>query len=303
MEKKVIFVDKTSQGLRIDKFLTTVLTSFSREYIKVLCKKNFVKLNDVIVNEPDKKLRCGDKIEVLIPERKDFVIGEIEDVEIIYEDNELLVVNKPAFLKVHPSSSYDTEPTLVDFLYNKLGDIKENWFLARPFIVHRLDKETSGILVVAKNPQIQYEIAKQFQQRSVKKTYRAIVSGVVRNKEGEIIAPIKKEKNLSKIDLAGKEAKTLFKTLSHSNEFTYLELYPITGRTHQIRTHLSFIGHPIIGDTKYGGVKEINGKKVKRMMLHAYSIQFYHPRRNKWLKFTAPLPEDFQFFLSLLSLE
>ncbi len=301
METKVFKVDIAAAKQRIDKFLATNLFEYSREYIKVLCKKGLVKVNNKQV-APDYKLSEGDEVCVLIPKREDYIFGNTINLEVLYEDDFLAVINKPAFLKVHPAKKFDEEITLLDLLIKKIP-VDGDWSLGRPFLVHRLDKETSGVLIIAKKPQAQFVLAKQFQQREVKKVYRAICFGELNVEKGEINAPIKKERNLSKVSQLGKEAKTFFKVLAKKGNYLHLELYPITGRTHQIRTHLSFIGIPILGDVKYNGATEISGKKVPRTMLHAYSIEFYHPWRKKWLKLNAPLPEDFQFFLSYLSLE
>lgn len=302
MEKRVFKVENISP-IRIDRYLSSKITGFSREFIKALCNRGFVKLNNKEV-EPDTKVKKNDTIEVLLPERKDYVIGSVESLQVIYEDEDILVINKPAFIKVHPSKNFDTETTLIDILYEKMpSSLKQPWPLNRPYLVHRLDKETSGILLVAKNPQSQYFLADQFKQRNIKKIYRSIVSGEFSQKEAEISAPIDKERNISKVSAAGKEAITRFKLLSSKNNFSYLEIYPLTGRTHQIRAHLSFIGHPIIGDKIYKGITKIADTRVPRVMLHAYSLEFIHPRRKVWQKYTADYPEDFKFFLSYLCLE
>lgn len=302
MEKRIFRVEKIEQNKRVDKYLVEKLKVYSREFVKVLCKNKFVKVNNKFV-EPSYKICVGEVVEVEIPQREDYVVGKIENIDTIYEDGELLVVNKPPFLKVHPAKKFDKDVTLIDLLYKKIPDVKDVlWPLQRPFLVHRLDKETSGVLIIAKTPQVQLGLAKQFQQRKIKKVYRAIVSNVPKVKTGEIVAPIEKHGNVSLIGPVGKEAKTLFNVLSNTEKFAYLELHPITGRAHQIRTHLKFIGCPIIGDVKYGGVDKIEGKRIPRPMLHAYSIEFYHPRREQWLKFSVEPPEDFKFFLSYLSL-
>lgn len=302
MEKRVFKVEDISLPVRIDKYLSSKLVDFSREFIKLLCKNGLVKLNDKCVN-PDAKVKINDTIEVVLPERKDYIVGKIKDLQIIYEDEDILVINKPAFLKVHPSKNFDTEQTLMDILYERIPSTsKLPWPLNRPYLVHRLDKETSGILLIAKNPQSQYFLANQFKQRQIKKTYRGIVSGTLIQKEGKIFAPIEKEKNISKISPVGKEAITYFKILNSKNNFSYLEIYPLTGRTHQIRAHLSFIGHPIIGDRLYRGVLKVDNIKITRVMLHAYSLEFVHPRRKIWQKYIADYPEDFKFLLSYLGL-
>ncbi|MCX7910649.1 MAG: RluA family pseudouridine synthase [Endomicrobia bacterium] len=301
MERKVFKVEDIEMPIRIDKYLSSKLKDYSREYIKALCYKNLVKLNDRYV-QPDHKVKKNDIIEIFLPERKDYIIGEIKDLQIIYEDEDILVINKPPFLKVHPAKTFDSEITLVDILSQKIPQAQD-WPLNRAYLVHRLDKETSGVLIVAKTPQAQYFLANQFKKREVKKTYHAIVFGEMKQSEGKIIAPIRKDRNISKVDGVGKEAITVFKCLSKNNGFSYLEIYPLTGRTHQIRTHLSFIGYPIIGDVIYKGINKIGTIKIPRVMLHAYSIEFIHPRRNLWQKYIADYPEDFKFFLSYLSLE
>lgn len=301
MERKVFKVEDIEMPIRIDKYLSSKLKDYSREYIKALCYKNLVKLNDRYI-QPDHKVKRDDIIEVFLPERKDYIIGEIKDLQIIYEDEDILVINKPPFLKVHPARTFDREITLVDILSQKIPQAQD-WPLNRAYLVHRLDKETSGVLIVAKNPQTQYFLAEQFKKREVKKTYHAIVFGEMKQSEGKIIAPIRKDRNISKVDGVGKEAITVFRCLSKNNKFSYLEIYPLTGRTHQIRTHLSFIGYPIIGDVIYKGINKIGTIKIPRVMLHAYSIEFIHPRRKLWQKHIADYPEDFKFFLSYLSLE
>ncbi len=181
---------------------------------------------------------------------------------------------------------------------------KLSWPLNRPFIVHRLDKDTSGVLLIAKKPEMQYYLSKQFQEHKIKKTYRAIVKGKVLSKHGEIIAPLKRLINKTKVDNLGKPAETKYKVLSSNEQVSYLEIYPITGRTHQIRAHLSYIGHPILGDTEYGDIKEFGELNITRVMLHAYKISFlYHKNRSEqWISFTAKLPQDFCQVLSWFGL-
>lgn len=304
MERKIFKVNHDCIQQRVDKFLAQRINNYSREFIKVLCKKQYVKINGQ-PTEPDVKLRLGDIVEVFIPERNDYIVsGKVKDIDVIYEDTDLVIINKPPYIKVHPARKFDTDITLLDWLCKVYPqNVEDDWLLNRPFIVHRLDKDTSGVMVIAKTSQAQYFLAKQFQQHQVKKVYRAIVSGSVDITDGEIIAPVRVEKNVTKVHCLGKNAQTKFKVLAVKNGFSYLELYPITGRTHQIRTHLSFIKHPVIGDVKYNGITEIKGKVVPRYMLHAYQIEFLHPRREQWVSFTAELPEDFKFFLSYLLLE
>lgn len=301
MQKQVIKVEEQIIE-RVDKFLKGRFVEYSREYIKVLCNKGLVKINGEPVSSSD-KVRFGDTIEIFFPQRKDIYLNEQKDFETIFEDENLIVINKPAGLLVHPGKKFDTRKTLLDILterYKKLSVL--SWGLERPFLVHRLDKDTSGIMLVAKNPQTQYLLSKQFENRIIKKVYRAIVDGKVKTDTGEIVAPIQKIKNYVKINDFGAQAKTKFKVISKTQKFSYLELYPETGRTHQIRVHTSFIGHPIVGDTDYGGRETVGTKKVCRMMLHSYKIKFKYPdtknlEGEKCLEFCAELPKDFQDIL------
>ncbi|MFQ3675133.1 MAG: RluA family pseudouridine synthase [Endomicrobiia bacterium] len=292
---------------RVDKFLKEKFGEYSREYIKVLCKKGFIKVNNKITSSSD-KVKFGDVIEIVFPERKDIYLNEQEDFETIFEDKNLLVINKPAGLLVHPGKKFDTRKTLLDILCEKYRKLTELcWELERPFLVHRLDKDTSGVMLIAKNPQTQYLLSKQFETRQIKKVYRAIVEGEVKVLSGEIIAPIEKTKNCVKIGDYGKQAKTKFKVISRTKKVSYLELYPETGRTHQIRIHTNFIGHPIVGDTEYGGSEKIELRKVDRPMLHSYKIKFIYPDTKKsevekWLEFCAKIPKDFQDILSFCGL-
>ncbi|MEN3013022.1 MAG: RluA family pseudouridine synthase [Endomicrobiia bacterium] len=303
MEKIKLKVEKIASPVRIDKYLSDKFTNYSREFIKLLCKNQLVKINGQYA-EPDFRIKENDEIEISFPHRDEYVVGEVEKLSIIYEDEDILVINKPPFLKVHPSKNFDPEITLIDLLSKKIPQKPDFvWPLNRPYLVHRLDKETSGVLIVAKNPQAQYQISKQFKQRQIKKVYRCMVFGEIKDKEGEIIAPIKKEKHISKVASIGKQAVTRFKLLSFKNNISYLEVYPFTGRTHQIRAHLSFIGYPLLGDLMYHGVSKIENIKIPRVMLHAYSIEFIHPGRQTWQKYIAEYPEDFKFLLSYFSLE
>jgi 23S rRNA pseudouridine1911/1915/1917 synthase len=303
VQNEVIKIDQNIKT-RIDKFLKERFSEYSREYIKVLCKKNFVKINNKPVS-PSDIVKLGDVVEITFPQREEIYLNEQKDFETIFEDKNLIVINKPAGLLVHPGKKFDQRKTLLDILsekYEKLTNL--SWQLEHPFLVHRLDKDTSGIMLVAKNPQTQYLLSKQFETRQIKKVYRAIVDGKLSSKTGEIVAPVEKTKNYVKVSEFGKPAKTKFKVISTTEKFSYLELYPETGRTHQIRVHTSFIGHPIIGDKEYGGSTIIGTKKVSRIMLHSYKIKFVYPNTNlttsekkKWVEFCAPLPKDFQDML------
>lgn len=303
MKTEIVKVDQNI-CIRVDKYLRERFSSFSREYIKGLCKLGYVKLNGKDVDASD-KVKFGDIIEVSFPERKEFYLEKEKELDIIFENEKLLVINKPPGLLVHPARKFESRKTLIDILLERYKlSTGASWKLERPFLVHRLDKDTSGVLVVAKTPEVQFWLSKQFGEHRVKKVYRAIVSGKVRNLEGEIFVPLEKRRNIVKVGSLGRESRTKFRVIKQNNAFSYLELYPETGRTHQIRVHLEFINHPIIGDKEYKGTLKIKDKDVPRTMLHAYKIKFLFPEEKsseeglKWLEFSAPLPEDFLHTLS-----
>ncbi len=227
----------------------------------------------------------------------------------IYEDEDVLVLNKPAGLQVHPAPNGDTtQKTLVDWIKENRPEILGvgDDPLLRPGIVHRLDKDTSGVLVVAKNQSTFEFLKKQFQEKVLQKTYMALVYGNIKNNEGIINRPIGKSrsdfrKRSSFDNLRGKirEAITEYKVLQRFKDFTFIECYPKTGRTHQIRVHMKFIGHPIVGDILYGGRKKIPPEGLARQFLHANSIEITLPNGTKAL-FEADLPADLEGVLKTL---
>ena len=304
-----------SEGDRIDKFLFKYFNSFSRTKIK-----NHIINGNILVNDkntvPAYVLKINDKISYdLSASVKTFSIEpENIDFDIIYEDDCLAIVNKPCGIVVHPGNG-NTNGTLVNGLlykFKNLSEINDN----APGIVHRLDKETSGLMIIAKNDQVHANISKQFEERKVNKTYRAIVWGKIKA-NGSIKGKIsrdRKNRTLFSIQNTGRESFTEFKRLNYFDPISYVELYPKTGRTHQIRVHLNSISNPIICDTSYGGgEKRIKSYHVKhtnflqkllmslnRVALHAYSIEFIHPQSQKINKFVAPIPQDFNYILEML---
>ena len=289
--KKGIQVEENSR--RLDIYLSEKFKDYSRSFLQKLIKNGFVKVNSNKVLKADLKLKADDIVEIEFPEKKK-IFDKLENfLEIVYEDDSILVINKPAGLCVHPAGKFSLEPTLVDFLG------RQEKGLDRSGIVHRLDRDTSGIMVIAKTPQAQFSLMKQFQKRMVKKTYLGIVHGIFSYKEYEISAPImRSDKDRKKFCIGpGRDAVTEFKVLKCFNNYSLLEIYPQTGRTHQIRVHLSSIGHPIVGDKLYGNKKD----DVPRQMLHSYKLKLFHPEEKKQMEFTAKMPDDFLSILKKLS--
>ena len=286
-------VERTDAGQRLDLFLARSLPAFSRSRLQFLIREKFVALNGNPARPRD-PVRSGDVIEWREPE-----IAKIEskpepmDLEILFEDDDLLVLDKPAGLVVHPGAGHQHH-TLVNALLAHCKNLSCIGGKERPGIVHRLDKETSGALVVAKNDAAHRDLSKQFADRTTGKVYLALVAGTLRKPAGTIDAPIARHpvhrQRMSTGQRAGRSAKTEYRLLRSSADRSLLECTIHTGRTHQIRVHLHHLGHPVLGDKVYGGKRAGN---FPRQMLHAWKLSFRHPRSAKPLTFTAPIPSDF----------
>jgi len=285
---------------RLDLLLTDYAAAnnlgVSRTNIQRLILEGRVFLNSKPIKKPNYKVKPGEHIQVILPEKEAAkLLAEQIFLEVIYEDNDLAIINKQTGLVVHPAPG-NRKHTLVNALlgrFKELSDINKD----RPGIVHRLDKETSGLLVIAKNNASHLKLAKQFAEHSIQRKYIAIVSGRLEFDEDVIEAPIArdplKRKNMT-VSFAqnSKYAKTHYRTLKRGKDFSLLELRPFTGRTHQLRVHLAFLGHPILGDTKYG-----KNNVFSRLALHAQEIGFIHPTTNKPVHFTSKIPPEFQDFI------
>lgn len=283
-------VDKYGAGKRLDKFIFENIGTLSRMYLAAQIKNEFCRLNDELARGGD-KLRENDLIEIEIDdEAQTAMLAEDLPLDIIFEDAEILVVNKPAEMLVHPSHLIKTG-TLANalaFYLNPKSEI-QNPKLIRPGLVHRLDKQTSGLMVVAKTERALRILSSHFERKLIEKNYLAVVSGEPPETSGKIFAPIKRvtgEKPYWRIAPDGKAAETNFRVLEKRAETTLLELEPVTGRTNQLRIHCAHIGFPIVGDTARGG------RDFPRLCLHAARLGFYHPNGG-WLLFESQMPADF----------
>lgn len=287
-------VDSQNSGVRLDIFLTENLTDIpSRNFIKHLIESQDVTVN----NKPAKahyKVLAGDKVKVKIPPVKDSsILPEDIPLDIFYEDKDFLVVNKPAGMLVHPAQERFSGTLVNALLYHckNLSDLNEPF---RAGIVHRLDEETSGLIVVAKNNTFHAQLAKQFEEHTVKKRYVALVEGLVEFDEGVVDAALgrhprhRDKKAVVFYEEDAKEAKTFYKVLKRFKETTLIALFPQTGRTHQLRVHMAYLGHPVLGDTKYG-----KRNSFLRLALHAQSIGFRHPRTCEPIEFSCTIPSEF----------
>lgn len=316
-----LLVNLKKDRKRLDVFLSEEIKDYTRSYIKKLIEKKCVKLNNIVVTSSSIKLKTNDKVSLKIVEpKKNELIPKNIKLETIYEDKDILVVNKPKGMVVHPGAG-NYENTLVNALIfkykNELSNINGE---LRPGIVHRIDKETSGLLVIAKNNFSHSILGKQFSDHSIIRKYRCLIWGVIRPLNGRIetlITRNKKNRQLMTVsDVKGKKAITNYKTLKTFSikdipKISLLECFLETGRTHQIRVHLKYKGTSILGDKQYGK-KEKRFKKINEIFLsrlgelsgqalHAQTLEFIHPRSNKLMSFRSELPLSFKKLLNLLT--
>jgi 23S rRNA pseudouridine1911/1915/1917 synthase len=279
--------------LRLDQFLAKRLPEYSRSRLQQLIRAGFVRLNQQ-ATRPRQIVRIGDKIDLLEPPlEKIETLPEPIPLDVLFEDDDLTVINKPAGLTVHPGAG-QREHTLVNALLSYCTTLSGIGGKERPGIVHRLDKETSGCLVVAKNDIAHRELSKQFVARTVEKIYLALVAGKLRKAAGIIDEKIGRHpvhrQRMSVSARRGRAAKTEYRVISSSDEGSLIECRLHSGRTHQIRVHLHHLGHPVLGDKIYA---PRFAKNFPRQMLHAWKLGFRHPRTGEWKNFEAPLPSDF----------
>ncbi len=291
---KEIIVDE-SDNVRLDSYISTKDTNLSRATIQKLLEEENITVNNLI-KKNSYKVKCGDVIRIDIPEVKETGIKAQDiPIEVVYEDSDIIVVNKPKGLVVHPANG-NPDGTLVNAIINICKDsLSGIGGEKRPGIVHRLDKDTSGLLIIAKNDNAHIKMSEQIKSRAVSKKYVALVRGVIKEDEATINMPIarsKKDRKKMAVDKNGKEAITHFKVLKRYDKYTLLEVKIDTGRTHQIRVHMSYIGYPVVGDIVYSNGKNEFG--VIGQMLHAKSLDFKHPITNKNMHLEADLPEYFK---------
>lgn len=279
-------------GLRIDKYLADLIEEVSRTELKEYFVQGKIKVNGKVV-KPSYQLEDNDEIVVEEIEKDEIdMIPENIPLDIVYEDDDVMVVNKPSGMVVHPAPGH-LHGTLVNALLYHCKQLSNVNGDNRPGIVHRIDKDTSGLLLVCKNNYAHRVLAEQLKEKTTKRVYNAIVTGSIAHNLGKIDAPIGRDpSNRQKMAVVpnGKHAVTNFKVLDRFRDFTLLELNLETGRTHQIRVHMAYINHPVYGDPLYGVKKQVD---EFGQYLHAKTIGFYHPRTNEYLEFTSELPKQF----------
>jgi len=314
-ESRIYAVNADESGLRIDHFLALKEETLSRSFIQKLIKGGFITVN----GNPSKanyRIKDKDRIKVIVPEPEPSET-QPENIllDVLYEDDALIVVNKPAGMIVHPAAGISSG-TLVNALLAHCTHLAGIGGVQRPGIVHRLDKDTSGVLVVAKTDFAHQSLSVQFKEHKVQKIYLTLVCGVPAQDSGRINAPIgrsvRNRKKMAVTDIRSRDAITDFTVLQRYDGFALVQAIPKTGRTHQIRVHFAHIGHPIVGDQTYGGghkraVHEARDPKLKQAMaqlnrqaLHAHVLGFLHPSTMEYVEFTAPIPKDIQMILNVL---
>jgi 23S rRNA pseudouridine1911/1915/1917 synthase len=285
-------IAETTRKNRLDKFLYREINAVSRMYLHHLISDGKCTV-DGRVESRGYHIKAGETIEIEVETGAETtVLSENIPLNIVYEDAEILVINKPHGMLVHPTKGVRSG-TLLNALnyylnFTEAGEPKTEKFI-RAGLVHRLDKNTSGLMVIAKNPLAHKNLSRHFQRRLVEKKYYAVVEGTIKENCGTIDAPIgrNEEERFWYIAVDGKPAESRFQVIERFTDATLLELEPVTGRTNQLRLHCAYIGHPIIGDDKYGG------REFERLCLHAYKLFFWHPNGNHRLEFETELPEDF----------
>jgi 23S rRNA pseudouridine1911/1915/1917 synthase len=295
-------IEDADAGLRLDKYLSLELDNLTRSYIQKLLSEGKVAVNNQ-AQKASYKVQVGDEVVLEESDPVELAI-EPEDIplEIYYEDADVIVVNKPRGMVVHPAEG-NYSGTLVNALLYHCQDLSGINGVMRPGIVHRIDKDTTGLLMVAKNDAAHFSLAQQLKVHSVTRRYQALVLGNIKIDQGTIDAPIgrdsKDRQKMAVIEKNSKSAITHFAVINRYNQYTMVECRLETGRTHQIRVHMAYLKHPVVGDLKYGGnVKQF---KLSGQLLHAAVLGFEHPTTGKYLEFKAPLPADFEAVLRKLA--
>lgn len=302
----MIFVaEEIDAGKRLDKFLSEKIEDITRSYVAKIIEEGGVTVNGKVV-KASYKLKEGDALDINIPEPEELMV-EAEDIplDVVYEDDDLLVVNKHQGMVVHPAPGNYTGTLVNALLHHCKGELSGINGVMRPGIVHRIDKNTSGLLMVAKTNRAHISLAEQIKEHSFSRRYKAIVHGKFKSTEGTVDAPIgRNKKNREKMCVTkenSKNAVTHYKVIEEYADTTLVECILETGRTHQIRVHMAHLGHPVMGDDVYGRKNEkfnLNGQ-----LLHAYLVGFVHPVTKEYMEFTAPLPAHFEEVLKKLKKE
>ncbi len=302
IETQVYEVDTAGAGRRLDQYLSECEPELTRSYLQKLIRDGSVLLE----GRPAKagvKLSQGMKIELTLPEAKELeILPEELPLDILYEDRDVILVNKPKGMVVHPSAGHHTGTLVNALLFHCQGELSGINGILRPGIVHRIDRDTTGVLIACKNDRAHNALAGQLKEHTITRRYRALVCGNLKEDEGTVDAPIGRHpverKKMAVVRSGGKQAVTHYRVLERFGAYTYIECRLETGRTHQIRVHMASIGHPLLGDEVYGRGK--NPFHLEGQTLHAMVLGFVHPSTGEYMEFEAPLPEYFEELLRRL---
>lgn len=289
-------------GIRIDKYLAESLPDISRSYLQKLFRDGEIRMNGKAVKASAKTL-AGAEIVFAIPEPEEpEILPEDIPLDILYEDDDVILINKPKDMVVHPAAGHYTGTLVNGLMYHCREGLSGINGVLRPGIVHRIDKDTTGVLVVCKNDRAHNGLAEQLAEHSITRKYRAIVCGNLKEDEGTVDAPLGRHpqdrKKMAIVRSGGKRAVTHYRVLERFGKYTYIECQLETGRTHQIRVHMASLGHPLLGDEVYGRGK--SPFKLEGQTLHAMVLGFIHPTTGEYMEFQAPLPEYFESLLEKL---
>lgn len=312
----VFDVQESVQSIRLDRYLVGKFPNFSRTFLQKLIRDRSVTVNDAVTDKIRHPIEQGDRIMIRVPDVNSLdVAGEYIPLDIVYEDDDLVAINKQPGLNVHPPGRGSNQGTLVSGLvYHFQHDLSTVSGPLRPGIVHRLDKDTTGVMLIAKHDSAHFKLAKQFHNRTTEKVYHAVVQGELERDEDIIDLPLGRNRRSPEkqaVDFkSGRTAVTQYKVLERYDGYTYVELYPKSGRTHQLRVHMMYIGHPIATDFVYGRQRVIFQDEfpagpdeeprdqdriiIARQALHAHRISFAHPRTDERMTCEAPIPDDIQ---------
>ena len=301
MKEVIDLIVEEEAGVRLDKYLSVAIPEYTRSFLQKQIEDENVTVNNTVV-ATKYKVKLGDAIAIKIPEPVDVdILAENIPIEIVYEDSDVIIVNKTQNMVVHPAPGNYTGTLVNALLYHCKDNLSGINGEIRPGIVHRIDKDTSGLLMVAKNDHAHLALSELLKDHLITRKYRAIVQGTFKEDEGTVEAPIARSSQDRKkmaIVQGGRYAKTHYKVIERFKNYTYVELTLFTGRTHQIRVHMKHIAHPLLGDTVYGGQKQLFG--LDKQMLHAKILGFEHPSTGEYVEFDSEIPDYFKTALDKL---
>lgn len=303
MEKIIIECSEEFIGKRLDYFLSKNLEGLSRSYLQILIKNGHIFFEDSKKIKNSHKMKLGEKIVFVEPENRELELeAEDIDIDIVYEDKDIAIINKTANMVVHPAPG-NYSKTLVNAILFHIKDLSGINGVIRPGIVHRLDKNTSGLIIIAKNDEAHKELTKMFKEKTIEKTYMAILKGRIKKKTGRIETLVgrnpRDRKKMAVLDGDGRIAVSNYEILEEIGEYSLVKVGIETGRTHQIRVHMKYLMCPVLGDDVYGKESKI----AKRQMLHAYNLKFKHPRTKEEMSIIGEIPEDFKKTMKRIGFE